>query len=146
MQYENKISLIILNLFVSSRSVACNEKILNNSKIKFVLTIHEKPLEQKSKDIEYKFVFSDDDGNGLNGSRLCDNYDELFSWIDEKRNLGNVLIHCHQGFNRSISVILAFLVKKYKITLQKAIRYVEKKRLVNLAEEIETDLKSWVDK
>ena len=43
-------------------------------------------------------------------------------------NNKNILIHCHAGKQRSASVIVAYLMKYLKITLEKAIILVKSKR------------------
>ena len=40
----------------------------------------------------------------------------------------NILIHCNEGVSRSVTIVLAILIKKYKYDLKNAIEYVKSKR------------------
>ena len=40
----------------------------------------------------------------------------------------NILIHCNEGVSRSVSIVLAILIKKYNYDLKSAIEYVKSKR------------------
>ena len=46
----------------------------------------------------------------------------------EKNMDGNILIHCNEGVSRSVSIVLAILIKKYKYDLKNAIEFVKSKR------------------
>lgn len=135
---------IVRNLFVSSRTVATSKKMLAKFDIRYILTIHQSPLDEHFKGIEYKFIFADDEGNTLYHKRLADFYQEIVEWIDKNRKNGNVLIHCQQGRNRSISAILVYLAYRYQLPLEKSMEYVDKKRTICLDAEIEKDLKIWI--
>ena len=41
----------------------------------------------------------------------------------------NILIHCNEGVSRSVTIVLAILIKKYKYDLQSAIEFVKSKRI-----------------
>ena len=53
-------------------------------------------------------------------------------FIDQNISRGNVLVHCAAGMNRSVCVILFYLMKKYQLTLSDAIIML-KKRKPNIA-------------
>ena len=40
----------------------------------------------------------------------------------------NILIHCNEGVSRSVTIVLAILIKKYNYDLKNAIEYVKSKR------------------
>ena len=40
----------------------------------------------------------------------------------------NILIHCNEGVSRSVTIVLAILIKKYKYDLKSAIEFVKSKR------------------
>ena len=46
----------------------------------------------------------------------------------EKNMDDNILIHCNEGVSRSVSIVLAILIKKYKYDLKNAIEFVKSKR------------------
>lgn len=53
----------------------------------------------------------------------------LFSGSEEesKKHLGSVLIHCAQGQSRSVTVVLAYLMYKYKLSIKQAMHAVKRK-------------------
>ena len=40
----------------------------------------------------------------------------------------NILIHCNEGVSRSVTIVLAILIKKYNYNLKSAIEFVKSKR------------------
>ena len=46
----------------------------------------------------------------------------------ETNKYDNILIHCNEGVSRSVSIVLAILIKKYKYDLKSAIEFVKSKR------------------
>ena len=46
----------------------------------------------------------------------------------EKNMDDNILIHCNEGVSRSVSIVLAILIKKYNYDLKNAIEFVKSKR------------------
>jgi protein-tyrosine phosphatase len=46
----------------------------------------------------------------------------------ETNKYDNILIHCNEGVSRSVTIILAILIKKYKYDLKSAIEFVKSKR------------------
>ncbi|KAK6458927.1 nitrogen starvation-induced protein phosphatase [Scheffersomyces xylosifermentans] len=46
---------------------------------------------------------------------------------DPKKHSGNVLVHCSQGVSRSVTIIIAYLMKKYKLAIDQALHAVTRK-------------------
>ncbi|XP_043696799.1 dual specificity protein phosphatase 1-like isoform X2 [Telopea speciosissima] len=56
-------------------------------------------------------------------------FDECFDFIDEAKRLGGgVLVHCFVGRSRSVTVVVAYLMKKYHMSLSQALELVRSKR------------------
>lgn len=52
-----------------------------------------------------------------------------FQFIEEARECGHrVLVHCHAGMSRSVTIILAYLMKYYSHTLESALEYVKQRK------------------
>ena len=41
-----------------------------------------------------------------------------------------MLVHCQQGVSRSASIVIAFLIKKFKVCYKDALDFVKKKRSI----------------
>ncbi|XP_074562844.1 dual specificity protein phosphatase 1-like, partial [Curcuma longa] len=62
-------------------------------------------------------------------TELDKHFDECFNFIDEGRSSGgSVLVHCFAGMSRSVTIVLAYLMKKNHITLHEALSLVRSKR------------------
>ncbi len=45
----------------------------------------------------------------------------------------NILIHCYMGSSRSATIVILYLIDKYKMTLEKAIHFIKQKRdIINI--------------
>ena len=50
-------------------------------------------------------------------------------FIDEAiKNNGNVLIHCHAGISRSSTILIAYIMKSQKMSLDKVLELLKSKR------------------
>uniref|UniRef100_A0A0D9V1A3 Uncharacterized protein n=1 Tax=Leersia perrieri TaxID=77586 RepID=A0A0D9V1A3_9ORYZ len=60
---------------------------------------------------------------------LAKHFDECFSFIDESISTGgNVLVHCFAGRSRSVTIVVAYLMKKHQMSLENALSLVRSKR------------------
>ena len=50
-------------------------------------------------------------------SSILQHFDEALEWVEKHLETKNVLVHCHMGISRSASLVLAFLMKNYGMTL-----------------------------
>ena len=62
------------------------------------------------------------------GSNLAPYFERCANFIDQSKHHGAVLVHCVQGVSRSTSIVLAYLMKKKGVPLQKALNFVKKRR------------------
>jgi protein-tyrosine phosphatase len=67
-------------------------------------------------------------------------FDSINNFINNNLKYGNVLIHCHYGWQRSASICTAFLMKKFNISKEKAIEIIRNKRKLALFPESSFDL------
>ena len=60
---------------------------------------------------------------------MLQHFPEAFSFIEDARMKGErVLVHCHAGMSRSVTIILAYLMKFYQHTLSSAYDFVKQKK------------------
>ncbi|CAD6206175.1 unnamed protein product [Miscanthus lutarioriparius] len=112
-------------LYLGSVGAAFNKEALKSLNITHILIVARSldpvfPAEFNYKKIE---VLDSPDTDLLKHS------DECFSFIDEAISSGgNVLVHCFAGRSRSVTIVVAYLMKKYQMSLESALSLVRSKR------------------
>ena len=64
----------------------------------------------------HKWIDLEDDTD----SSILKHIEEALEWVEKQLQTKNVLIHCHMGISRSASLVLAFLMKNFGMTLDEA--------------------------
>ena len=116
---------IIPHLFLGSIGSASNLKQLQNFKITHIICC--------AKGIQNFFP---DNFKYLNINLLDSqtepikkHFEESNKFIDDAiQNKGNVLIHCHAGISRSSAILIAYIMKKQKMSLDKVLELIRAKR------------------
>lgn len=75
--------------------------------------------------------------------------DEACNFIDEclTQKHGTIIVHCLAGVNRSVSLVIAYLMKRDKISFQEAFdRVFSKRNIINPSEVFIKQLKDWEKK
>ncbi|GLT78433.1 hypothetical protein SLA2020_499690 [Shorea laevis] len=112
-------------LFLGSIGAANNKNALKSSNITHVLTVASSLRPAHTNDFVYKVipVLDKEDTN------ITQYFDECFDFIDEaKRRGGGVLVHCFVGRSRSVTIVVAYLMKKRGMSPSQALEYVKSKR------------------
>lgn len=115
-------SLIIPNLYLGGESDARNPHLVQNATVINVAgEISKTPYAEK-----YIFIPCSDDNFNIK-----QHFSHTFSIIDRELRSGRrVLVHCYAGISRSASIVIAYLMKKNRWTMNKAINYVRSRRLI----------------
>ncbi|XWS09026.1 hypothetical protein CRYUN_Cryun40dG0050600 [Craigia yunnanensis] len=112
-------------LFLGSIAAANNMDALKSLNITHILTVASSLKPTHSNDFVYKIipVLDKEDTN------ISQYFDECFDFIDEaKRQGGGVLVHCFVGKSRSVTIVVAYLMKKLGMGLSQALEHVKSKR------------------
>lgn len=126
-------SRILGNLFLGSKDSAKSIDILKKNQIKYILNCT--PTRNDDPEAGVPNFFEKDRFSGLTykripifdnkGEDLVPHFDAAFRFIDEGSHRGNVLVHCHKGISRSVSFVIAYLIRKNGFTYDEALQYVK---------------------
>ncbi|ETN80625.1 dual specificity phosphatase, catalytic domain protein [Necator americanus] len=85
------------------------------------------PVDKRIPNIEYHFILAMDLPNqDLLGTGLL--ADGLAFMKNAVQSGGNVLVHCEVGVSRSVTVVAAYIMQKYKFSPEKALEFIKKSR------------------
>lgn len=112
-------------LYLGSVGAANNKSELKRLNITHILTVANSLPPTHPNDFVYKII-NIPDREDVN----IENYfDECFTFIDEAKRTGcGVLVHCFVGKSRSVTVVVAYLMKKHGMSLSEALKHVKSKR------------------
>ncbi|CAH8261563.1 unnamed protein product [Arabidopsis lyrata] len=124
---DNVPSFIEQGLYLGSVAAACNKNVLKSYNVTHILTVASSLRPAHPDDFVYKVVRVVDKED----TNLEMYFDECVDFIDEaKRQGGSVLVHCFVGKSRSVTIVVAYLMKKHGMTLSQALQHVKSKRPV----------------
>ncbi len=84
-------------------------------------------LNPKYSYINFKHININDDYY----SKISDYFDECINFIKSAHNNNEIVyVHCAKGISRSVSIIIAFLMKEKKMSYIEAFTYVKKCRSI----------------
>mmetsp|Transcript_10114 Transcript_10114/g.20064 ORF Transcript_10114/g.20064 Transcript_10114/m.20064 type:complete len:233 (-) Transcript_10114:307-1005(-) len=112
-------------LYLSSLACA-NYGFLARKKVSAVVSIGNEVLESK-RDLRVKQIVIEDNPN----ARICEHIDKTCAFIHLHVRHGKVLVHCEQGRSRSATIVLAYLIRYQKMTLEEAYNFVQTKRWIS---------------
>ncbi|PIA24986.1 hypothetical protein AQUCO_13500007v1 [Aquilegia coerulea] len=112
-------------LFLGSLAAALNKDALKSLNITHILTVAQSLKPACPNEIVCKKIEVADRPE----SDIAQHFDECFDFIEEAKKMGGaVLVHCFAGKSRSVSIIVAYLMKKHRMTLSQALEHVKSKR------------------
>jgi protein-tyrosine phosphatase len=115
----NTINHIIDNLYASSKEIASNEEILKQYNIRIIVSLNGQHFNYPN---IISYTFNTEDNPNYD---MSNHYDEIFSIIN---NNHNILVHCDAGVSRTGSIIIYYLMHKYKMSYDIAFEYATSKR------------------
>jgi protein-tyrosine phosphatase len=118
-------SIITDHIFIGSIGDASSSEFINKNNIKGVLNVaSELDRDDATTQCLYKHIKTADSVN----QNIRKYFDEAFDFIDSVD--GPVLVHCAAGISRSATIVIAYLMKKYKIPMMAAFDYVKAHRSI----------------
>ncbi|XP_020228552.1 dual specificity protein phosphatase 1 isoform X2 [Cajanus cajan] len=108
-------------LYLGSIASAFNKLHLKNHNITHILTVASRIKPPHPADFVYKLINVVD----KNHEDLKQHFNECFDFIDEAKRLGGgVLVHCFAGKSRSVTVVIAYLMKTRGMSFNEAWQHV----------------------
>ncbi|RCU61423.1 hypothetical protein SETIT_J000700v2 [Setaria italica] len=112
-------------LYLGSVGAALNKEALKSLNITHILIVARSLSPAFPAEFNYKKIEVLDSPD----TDLLKHFDECFSFIDEAISSGgNVLVHCFAGRSRSVTIVVAYLMKKHQMSLESALSLVRSKR------------------
>ncbi|CAH6722448.1 tyrosine-protein phosphatase Yvh1p [[Candida] jaroonii] len=72
----------------------------------------------------------------------------LFNETDpniKSKHQGHLLIHCHEGLSRSVTILICYLIKYYRLSLDQAIYAIKRRQEIRINEDFMEQLKVYED-
>ena len=126
-QERRKIPFMILShLYLGCREAASDVEALRESGISRVLNVTSEDSKYRSMD---SFTYYQIPVEDVHEVDMLQHLPEAFAFIEEARLSGEkVIVHCHAGMSRSVTVVLSYLMKYYGYTFNSAYDYVKQKK------------------
>ena len=125
----SNISKITDNIYLSGIYGADNIDKLNEYNIKCILncTKNEPNVFENNSDMTYMRI----PVNDMGGQHIEQYFDSTYNFIEKCTSMNkNVLVHCHAGVSRSATILIAYFMRKNKISYQEAFDFVKSKRSI----------------
>ena len=113
-------------LYLGSLNDSNNEEFIINNKIKTIINVTYNHENIKYNNIKYYKIETLDNEK----QPIIYVINNVINIINENKNNGNILVHCYVGKSRSATCVIAYLMKEYNMTLEKAFIYIKDKRYI----------------
>ncbi|KAL1803872.1 dual specificity protein phosphatase 1 isoform X2 [Daucus carota subsp. sativus] len=114
-------------LYLGSIGAANNRSVLKSLNVTHILTVASSLPPSYPNEFKYKIV----DVQDRESINIAQYFDECFGFIEEAKEMGgNVLVHCFVGRSRSVTIVVAYLMKKRGMSCSEALQHVKSKRAV----------------
>ena len=115
------------NVFVAvlgSQDVAAHLSILERYNVTHILNLASCVENFYPEQFQYKYIKIED----YPEAQILPHFETAFEFINEGMKFGCVLVHCNAGVSRSVTVVVAYLMKTKNMSLKQALDLVKTKR------------------
>jgi protein-tyrosine phosphatase len=120
-----QISEIIPGLYLSGEEIASNKELLKQKQITTIINMTTHVPPKYEEDFTYFCFPLIDQGN----NDIKQYFAETFKIIDKAlSNNQNILVHCQAGISRSATIVIAYIIRKQKKTMDESLKFVQSKR------------------
>lgn len=126
----NDFNMIVPNLYLGNIKCASNQDFLNNYNIEAIINCTENEPFHEYFEYKPKLRLSIKDNKEIENiekfkSEIIDCIDFIDNYLEEDKA---VYVHCYYGLLRSATVVAGYLIKKYNLSHEDAIRIVKEQR------------------
>lgn len=120
---------IIPGLFLGNLTAATDIEWLKETKINYILTADSCPLPRKIQELLPNLTIKYIQVTDMPREDLLTHFEDSYEFIDHALQLNDkILIHCYFGVSRSATLVIAYLMKKYKRSFSDTFEEVKGKR------------------
>jgi protein-tyrosine phosphatase len=122
---------ILSYLYIGNKLDAKDTKTLQSLNIKYILNCTPRRSDdkengcpnyfEKEKLFTYKRIPIFDN----RAENLIPHIDTALKFIEESRHYGNILVHCHKGISRSVSIVIGYLMLKNELDYDEALSFIQ---------------------
>ncbi len=121
---QNCIDKILPRLFLGNEEGALNKDTLLNLGFTHILCCTSSPRHYFPDSFTYKFIEIHDN----QFVKIIFRFEEAYKFISSGIASGGVYIHCAAGISRSATLVIAYLMREYRVTYPQAYNFVASKR------------------
>lgn len=138
---EMDLNEVVKNVFIGDRCSARNRKLLRSLGIRYILVAGEELDTPFSEEFTYMHLKIKDSIK----EHIHLHFETSYEFIEKAQKSGNgILIHCAYGVSRSATILIAYLIKKLKISYTQAFAFARRKRsVIRPNRGFEEQLKQW---
>ena len=121
---------IIENLYLANEKTIRNLELLKENNITAIVNCaKEIPCYYESDNIDYYHIPVIDTEDIEENNKMFRYLEDAYWFIKDYLDKNNkVIVHCKQAIQRSPTVIAAYLMKSYKLSMEEAIKFIKTKR------------------
>ncbi|XP_050430712.1 dual specificity protein phosphatase MPK-4-like isoform X2 [Adelges cooleyi] len=115
-------------LWLGNLTAAVDITFLRNNNINYIVTVDSCPLPEMIsdiRDIHIKYIQVTD----MVGEDLLSYFDSSYEFIKTGQEKSSVLVHCYFGISRSTTIVISYIMKKYKISFEEAFQKIKDKNV-----------------
>jgi protein-tyrosine phosphatase len=123
---EPSLSNVFENIFIGNYAAALDKKLLDYYGITYILVSAKNLMEMFPSNYKYKTIPLYDSEY----TKITKYFVESNEFIEKGNSVGKILVHCGAGMSRSVSLVIAYMIKHKNIPFSEAMRIIKEKRNV----------------
>ncbi|NBP15694.1 dual specificity protein phosphatase family protein [bacterium] len=109
------------NLFLGNIDSSYDYNELKRLGITHIVSVIQGYVPPFPNDFEYLVINAMDDEN----TNIMEVFDDAVRFIEEGMENGKVLVHCFAGRSRSATIVLAYIIKKFGMDVEKSLKFLK---------------------